>query len=141
MLAFRVLPHLHEQVTSDVLAAAVAEHLEQTKEHVARVEIAFRAVGAEPSSNLCEPAERLARHHDELVEKIVAERLRDLFHAASAARTEHFELATYDVLIALGRELAAGEGVDVLQRNRDEDEQALRRVEREVERLAAEACA
>jgi len=51
MLVFEVLPSLRKQVQSESLAAAVEEHLAQTRDHVTRVEAAFRALqpGETPS--------------------------------------------------------------------------------------------
>jgi ferritin-like metal-binding protein YciE len=139
MLAFEVLPKLQREVRSQPLAEAVAHHLEQTKEHVARVEEVFRAVGAETSSNLCPPVEKLAEHHDELAEQLVEERLRDTFHAAAAAQTEHHEIALYDALITVADAMEERDAVKLLEQNRDEERDALKTLEREAERLAGEA--
>ncbi len=123
---------------SQGLAQAVAEHLEQTKEHAARLEEVFRAVGAEPSSNLSPPVEKLAQHHDELAGNIPEERLADVFHAAAGATVEHHELASYDALLALADAVDLGDARDLLRRTRDEEEQALRTLEGELRRLVGE---
>jgi ferritin-like metal-binding protein YciE len=132
-----VLPKLQRAVTSEGLAAVVAEHLEQTKQHGPRLEAVFRAVDAEPSSNLSPPAEKLAQHHDELGHSFASDRLADVFHAASAATTEHFELATYDALLTLARAVELpDEARKLLEQNRAEEAEALQRLESELERLA-----
>ncbi len=134
-LAFEVLPKLLLAVKAEGLHAALAEHLEQTKEQAARLESVFRAAGAEPSSNLSPPLERLAQHHDELAQQIPEERLADVFHATAAAATEHLELAAYDALLALAAQL--GLPRDELERNRNEEGQALARVESELRKLTS----
>jgi ferritin-like metal-binding protein YciE len=124
-------------VQSEGLAAAVAEHLEQTKEHGPRLEDVFRAVSAEPSSNLDPAAEKLAQHHDELAGSFADDRLADVFHASAGVATEHHELAAYDALIALSRAVELSEDArGLLERNRSEEEAALHRLEGELERLA-----
>jgi ferritin-like metal-binding protein YciE len=134
-----VLPELRKAVTSESLAAAVEEHLEQTREHGPRLEQVFRALGAEPSSNLNPPAEKLAEHHDELAESFTDDRLADVFHAAAAATTEHHELAAYDTLLALAQTVELPEDArGLLERNRGEEAEALGRLESELERLAGE---
>jgi ferritin-like metal-binding protein YciE len=137
-LAFQVLPDLHRAVRSEGLARVVEEHLEQTKEQASRLEQVFRAVGAEPSSNLSPPVEKLAEHHDEVAEKVQEERLADVFHASAAASTEHHEIASYDALLALGATLDLGDGRGLLEQNLKEEEQALEKVEKELERLVGE---
>ena len=132
-----MLPKLHQAVQSEGLAAAVAEHLEQTKEHGPRLEDVFRALNAEPSSSLNPPVEKLAQHHDELAENLADDRVADVFHASAGATTEHHELAAYDALLALSRAVElSGDARGLLERNRAEEEKALHRLEGELERLA-----
>ena len=133
-----MLPDLHRAVRSEGLAAVVEEHLEQTKEHARRLEEVFRAAGAEPSSNLSPPVEKLAEHHDEVAGNIQEERLADVFHAAAGATTEHHEIAAYDALLALGQSLDLGDARGLLEQNRKEEEQALEKLEGELKRLVGE---
>ena len=134
-LAFDALPKLRRDVTAEGLAHAVDDHLQETKEHAARLEQVFRAAGAEPSSNLSPPAEKLAEHREELAAKIPDDRLKDALNAAAAAATEHYEIASYDALISLADALDLGDARELLEQNRKEDEAALRRVEEELEKL------
>ena len=59
MLSFEVLPELLKQVNDPELAGALAEHLEQTKRHVANVEQAFRAAMAR-ADGTCQHQHRAA---------------------------------------------------------------------------------
>ncbi|HET7648201.1 MAG TPA: DUF892 family protein [Gaiellaceae bacterium] len=129
-LAFETLPELERQARAEGLVGVLREHLEETKEHAVRLEQVFRAVGAEPSSNLCPPVEKLAEHHDRLAGSIPAERLADVFHAAAAATTEHHELAAYETLLALAPAVDLdGEARGLLERSRDEEARALERLQ------------
>jgi ferritin-like metal-binding protein YciE len=121
-----VLPALERQATSEWLVDVLRAHLAETKEHAARLERVFRAAGAEPSSNLAAPVQKLAEHHDELAGSIASERLSDAYHAIAAATTEHYELAAYEALLALAQTLELdGDAVALLAQNRDEDANAL----------------
>ena len=134
-----MLPELHESVQSEGLAAAVEEHLEQTREHGPRLEEVFRALGAEPSSNLDPPAEKLVEHHDELAGSFADDRLEDVFHASAAATTEHHELSAYDALLALAQAVELPHDArGLLERNRAEEAEALRRLQQERDRLVGE---
>jgi ferritin-like metal-binding protein YciE len=134
MLVFEVLPNLRKQVQSESLAAAVEEHLAQTRGHVTRVEEAFRALGAEPVSARSAPAAALAAEHDETAGKIAEPRLADLFHAGAAIKTEQLEIASYDVLLELAPETARAS----LAENRKEEAQALELLRRLSGRLRDE---
>jgi ferritin-like metal-binding protein YciE len=139
MLAFEVIPNLQKEVKSQRLAEVLAEHQEQTRGHVERVEHAFRALEAEPSSGRDDAMAALASQHDELAGDVVEPHLSDLFHADAAIHTEHLEIAGYDAAITLARTLGAGDAADLLQQNRSEEEQALNLLRGEAERLAQEA--
>jgi len=134
MLVFEVLPSLRKQVQSESLAAAVEEHLAQTRGHVTRVEEAFRALGTEPASARSAPAAGLAAEHEATAGKIAEPRLADLFHAGAAITTEHFEIASYDVLL----QLAPDGVVEPLAQNRREEAEALELLEKLSDRLRAE---
>jgi ferritin-like metal-binding protein YciE len=134
MLVFEVLPNLQKQVQSESLAAAVQEHLAQTRGHVTRVEEAFRALGAEPVSARSAPAAALAAEHEETAGKIAEPRLADLFHAGAAITTEHFEIAGYDVLLELAPEAAR----ESLAQNRREEAETLERLSELVDALRRE---
>jgi ferritin-like metal-binding protein YciE len=134
-----VLPELKKAVVSEGLAAAVDEHLGQTREHGPRLEDVFRALDAEPSSNLSPPVEKLAEHHDELADSFADDRLADVFHASAAAATEHLELAAYDALLALAPAVELPDDArKQLERNREEESEALGRLQQERERLVGE---
>lgn len=134
-----MLPELHEAIQSEGLASAVSDHLEQTREHGPRLEQVFRAVGAEPSSNLSPPVAKLAEHHDELAGSFAGDRLADVFHASAAAATEHHELAAYETLLALAPAVELSDDArGLLERNRAEEGEALGRLQGELERLGGD---
>jgi ferritin-like metal-binding protein YciE len=70
------------------------------------------------------PAAALAAAHEETAGKIAEPRLADLFHAGAAITTEHYEIASYDVLLQLARDDVA----EPLAQNREEEAQALARL-------------
>jgi ferritin-like metal-binding protein YciE len=122
MLAFEVLPKLVDEIRDEELAAALREHLEQTRYHAARVEEVFRKAGAEPAgARSAELAGALDQHGEQQVKEPT---LRDYFHAVGAARTEHLELGLYAALLPLADE----EARSLLDQNRADEEAALARV-------------
>jgi ferritin-like metal-binding protein YciE len=138
MLAFEILPKLQKAVKGETLHAIVGEHLEETKEHVTRLEQVFRAVGAEPTSNLYSPVQQLAQHHDEIGGSIPDDRLADVYHAAAGSTTERIELSGYDALLALAPALDLDRDArGLLEQTRKEEKQALDKLQKELERLGS----
>jgi ferritin-like metal-binding protein YciE len=130
MLFFEVLPKVHDDAQAPELQTLLTEHRAETRTHAARVEDAIRAAGAEPASAASPPLAKLAEQHEEDAKQITQPGLRDVFHCAGAARSEHYELACYDAAVGLARQLGVKEAVRLLEQNRDEDAQALDKVEK-----------
>jgi ferritin-like metal-binding protein YciE len=100
-LAFEVLRSLVDAVRDEELAAALRAHLDETREHVERIETAFRRLEVAPSSHLSRPFESAVAQHDELAPTIVEARLADVFHAQAGLHTEHWEIAAYTTVLEL----------------------------------------
>jgi ferritin-like metal-binding protein YciE len=130
MLAFEALPKLRDSASNEELKAAFEEHLLETRTHVERVEAAFESLGAHPSSIYNPTVSALLAEHDELAGKVVEDRLRDLWHAHAATRTEHLELAIYESVLALARALDADDVRSALDENRKQEQHALETVEK-----------
>jgi ferritin-like metal-binding protein YciE len=141
MLSFQVLPQLLSQVSDPELTTALAEHLAQTKRHVANVERAFELVGAEPSSNHSPPFVGLEDQHCEIASSIKAPGLADLWHAAAAIHTEHYEIAAYRQLRLLAQKLGNDELDRLLAENLTDEEQALGRLEQTALEVSERAAA
>ena len=120
MLAFEAMPKMIEEVRDHELRAELEEHLEQTKYHAARVEQAIRDAGAEPISARSAALAGLLGQHN--AQAIPDPGLRDLHHARGAIRVEHLELGLY-------------ESLDLLDRNKKEEEHALKRLRSVARRL------
>jgi ferritin-like metal-binding protein YciE len=130
ILEFEALPKLRDGAHDAELRDAFARHLEETRSHVARVEQAFRAAGAEPASARSKVFESLKEEHDEQAEEVKEPTLRDLLHATGAAQAEHLELAIYDALSALGGTLGFDDAAKLLAENRRDEEHALEVLEK-----------
>jgi ferritin-like metal-binding protein YciE len=136
-LAHRVLPELLEQTTEKRFREALAEHLEQTHQHVLNVQRVFECFDTEPEATKSWGLEGLRRQHDELAVRIGRPELRDIFNAASAAHTEHYEISAYHSLITTAAILGEPEAVRVLELNLHDEEEALAKLEKSIpERLS-----
>ena len=129
-LFFEVLPKVHDDAHAPALQTLLTEHRGETRTHCVRVEEALRAAGVEPAAAGSPPLAKLAEQHDEDAQQVTHPVLRDVFHCAGAARTEHYELACYDPAIQLARELGHKECARLLEQNRGEDTDALKKIEK-----------
>ena len=132
-LADEVLRTLASAVRDDGLREALEEHLAETREHVERVETAFRRLSVAPTSNLSRPFESAVAQHEQLSSAIVEPRLADLFHAQAALHTEHWEMAAYEAVLPL-----LDDGVaELLRPSLREEEDAAKNLAAAIARLSA----
>jgi len=133
-LAGEVLRSLIEAVRDEELAAVLRNHLDETKEHVERVETAFRRLQLAPSAHLSRPFESAVAQHDELAPQIVDPRLADVFHAQAGLHTEHWEIAAYTTVLELAGRFDAD--LRLLEDSLAEEERAHEYLRHAVARLA-----
>lgn len=133
-----VLPAVHDGSHDPQLQELLTAHRAETRTHSLRLEEAFRAVDAEPTAARVSALEKLKEEHESHAGEITHPVLRDVFHCAGAAQTEHLELACYEAAIELAKHLGRGGCARLLEENRDEDARALKDVEKLARRLRGE---
>ena len=136
-LAEETLPKLIDEVSDEEFRSGLESHLEQTRGHVANVEQVFELLGEEPQVEKCVGFEGLKKEHDQLVSES-SQALIDLVDAGAAARTEHYEIAAYESLIAMARAMGESDAVTLLDENLKEEKEALREVESAAKTLTKE---
>jgi ferritin-like metal-binding protein YciE len=85
----KALPKMARASTSGDLRASFEGHLEQTKEHVARLEKIFKALGESPNGKKCKGMEGLIKEGDELIAEDPAPEELDAGLISAAQRVEH----------------------------------------------------
>ena len=129
-LAGGVIRDLADDVHDDVLRTALQRHLEETMQHVERVESAFRRIEVAPTANLSRPFESSVAQHGEIAANVLEPRLADNFHAQAALQTEHWEIAGYETVLRLAPAAVA----ELLEPSLDDERRAAARMLEHLER-------
>jgi ferritin-like metal-binding protein YciE len=123
-LSTKALPRLADAAQTSELVDALESHLEQTQEHISRLEQVFRILGERPVRKPSRAMVHLLEQSEELIEKDAAGPLRDVALITAAQRVEHFELATYGCLRAWAELLGESAVMGLLQKTLDEERKA-----------------
>lgn len=95
----KALPKMIKGATSEDLKQTITSHLEETKNHVTRLESAFNSLGEKPKAIKCLAMEGLLKEADELLSETDKEtEVRDVAIISAAQKVEHYEIATYGTL-------------------------------------------
>ena len=93
-------PKLAKAAICPGLRAGFEEHLTQTKEHVAKLEQIFEALGESPKGKQCKGMEGLVAEGAEMIEEDLVPAELDAGLISAAQRVEHYEIAAYGCVCA-----------------------------------------
>lgn len=117
----KALPRMARNATSPDLQAAFTAHLEETQGQVERIDGVVDATGLKLKRMKCAAMEGLVEEAAEVIEEIEKGPVLDAALIAAAQKVEHYEIASYGTLVALGRQLGYGDAVKLLQATLDEE--------------------
>ncbi len=121
----KALPKMQKAATSEELAAAIGEHLEQTKGHVSRLEEIFEQMGQTPATKKCEAMEGLLAEGDTVLNDTEEDSMvRDAGIIISAQKIEHYEIAAYGSLRTLANLMGHNDAVQLLEQTLNEEKEA-----------------
>lgn len=117
----KALPKMVKAAQSEELKEAFEKHLEQTQEHVTRLESVFKMIGKDAEGTPCEAIKGIIREGDEVAAEFGKTRAGDSALAAAAQAVEHYEIARYGALKAWALELGLEKAVALLETTEGEE--------------------
>ncbi|HWF08840.1 MAG TPA: ferritin-like domain-containing protein [Bryobacteraceae bacterium] len=120
----RALPKLAKAAESEELTEALNSHLEETKNHVSRLEKVFQLIGANAKGKPCKGMKGLLEEGNEAVEQEDEGQLRDLAIIAGCQKVEHYEMSAYGTVRTIAEQMDKQDVVQLLQETEDEEKEA-----------------
>lgn len=115
------LPKLVEAATDQQLSDGFAKHLEQTKEHVRRLEEIGDRMEEKIGGKKCKGMAGLLKEGEEAVGEDGDSTIVDEGLIAAAQRVEHYEMAAYGCARTYAQALGLDDDVELLQQTLDEE--------------------
>lgn len=120
----KAIPKLRKAATNEELKAALEEHVEVTREQVARLEQVFELLGKKAQGKKCEAMEGLTKEAESIVEETEAgTATRDVGIIMAAQKVEHYEIATYGGLAQLAKTMGLTEVGELLGQTLQEEKE------------------
>src|SRR5215831_968518 len=110
------LPDMIEKANDPGLKRGFKVHLDETQNHVARLEEVFRMHGAEVEGIDCPAIDGIIEEADDVVGEVDDKQVMD-----AALAVEHYEITRYGSLIAWAKQLGRNDCAAILQRTLDEE--------------------
>jgi len=119
------LPKMQEAATTDELRNAIGNHLEQTRNHVERLEQVFNTIGKEAKAKKCPAMAGILDEGEDIIDETdTGTAQRDVGLIFAAQKVEHYEIATYGGLCQLARTLGYEEAASLLGQTLGEEKEA-----------------
>jgi ferritin-like metal-binding protein YciE len=124
----KALPKMAGKTSDQQLRQGFQTHLDETKEHVKRLEQVFQMVGAKVKAVDCPAIDGIIEEADDVASDVANKAVLDaaLINAAQAA--EHYEIVRYGSLIAWARQLGRNDCASILQKTLDEEKMTDRKL-------------
>jgi len=120
----KTLPKLQKAATSEELKQAFADHLEQSKEHVTRLEQVFEMMGKKAQAKRCEAIEGITKEGENIIEETdKGTATRDVGLILAAQKVEHYEISTYGGLVTLAKTIGHDDVAELLHTTLEEEKE------------------
>ena len=119
----KALPKLVKSSETQELSEAFSNHLEETKNHVTRLEEIFESLGENPKGKKCVGMEGIVKEGAETIDEFEGKVL-DAGLIAAAQRVEHYEIAAYGSVCAYAELLDRSDDLNLLKETLEEEKRA-----------------
>ena len=119
----KALPKMAKTATSDELRKGFEEHLEQTKEHAARIEKIFGGLGEPVKGKKCKGMEGIVAEGSEVMSEDYEGAVMDAAIISAAQRVEHYEIAAYGSVHAYAELMGESDAASLLERTLEEEKE------------------
>ena len=119
----KALPEMAKAATSDELRSGFESHLEQTREHVRRLEQIFTGLGEKAKGKKCKGMQGLVAEGKETIENEFEGDVKDAALISAAQRVEHYEIAAYGTLRSYADLLDEQDAVSLLEATLQEEKE------------------
>jgi ferritin-like metal-binding protein YciE len=122
------LPKMAQAATNDELRQAFEHHLDETRDHVRRLDEILAQLGTGPGGETCKGMAGLIAEGQETISAQGDPTVKDAALISAAQRVEHYEIAAYGTARTFADELGFGEAKDLLDQTLEEEGQTDKRL-------------
>jgi ferritin-like metal-binding protein YciE len=134
-----VLGEMVRETNRPELKQAFEHHLQETEQQIANVEKVFAQLGEKAEKTACFAAEGLKKEHDALKQEKPKGMVLELGLLGGAGKTEHYEMASYTMLVQMAKDLGEPQCASLLQQNLDQEIATAKKVEAFAKQISKEA--
>jgi ferritin-like metal-binding protein YciE len=135
----KAIPKMAKTANSEKLRSGFEEHLEQTKEHAARLERILSGLGEAVKGKKCKGMEGIVAEGGEMMGEDFEGALMDAALISAAQRVEHYEIAAYGTVHAFAVLMGEKQAASLLEQTLEEEKETDQKLTDLSEEINAEA--
>jgi ferritin-like metal-binding protein YciE len=120
----KALPKLAKTAKNDALREAFQQHLEETENHISRLDQVFETLGESMKRKKCKGMEGLLEEGEEVISEQKNSEALDAGLIISAQKVEHYEIASYGSLCSWAEQMGHSDALELLRQTLDEEKAA-----------------
>ncbi len=124
----KALPKMASAASDEKLKEGFETHLDQTHEHIERLNRVMELLEATPKGKTCMAMKGLVAEGEEKIKEDAAPAIRDAALIAAAQKVEHYEIAGYGTVRTFAELLGEDEVASLLQETLDEEAETDRKL-------------
>ena len=117
----KALPKMAKAANDEALKAGFEEHLDQTHEHIARLDRVMELLEASPKGKVCKAMKGLVAEGEEKIDEDASPAVKDAALICAAQKVEHYEIASYGCARTFANLLGYTDAAARLQQTLDEE--------------------
>lgn len=124
------LDQMAMKASNDKLSQGLADHRDETREHVSRLETVFDEIGATPAPTEDAVLDGIEMERESMEKEIQDDDMLDMGYMVGGMMTERVEMTGYEGLLMIAKRLDYGSAItDPLEANHDEEKSAYRELD------------
>ncbi|MDX5346721.1 MAG: ferritin-like domain-containing protein [Hymenobacteraceae bacterium] len=117
----KAMPKMAKEANDPQLVDSINLHLDQTKEHVKRLEQVFEILGKDKEGETCKAMEGLIKEGESMIDENATPETKDAGLIATAQRIEHYEISGYGTAAHFAERLGHQQVLDLLKQTLSEE--------------------
>jgi ferritin-like metal-binding protein YciE len=134
----KALPKLAKAAQSDELREALEQHLEETEEHISRLEQVAESLDETLKKKTCKAMKGLVEEGEEIVKEQKDSSALDAGIIAACQKVEHYEIASYGTVCAWAEQMGHDDALKLLRQTEEEETAADEKLTEIAETIANE---
>lgn len=117
----KAIPKMAKAANNEQLRTAFEDHLEETKEHVTRLESVFELLGKPAKAKKCPAIDGILEEGKEIMDEFKDDPALDAGLVSAAQKVEHYEMSSYGCMKAWAEQLGLHDAMELINMTLEEE--------------------